>query len=109
MCTSSGILLFYANGHLKGKLLKEKVPKLRHVLVDLYGCCDQVKILPLEKAPSERELPIKSLYMIFVCVCVCVRVRVRACVRVCVCVCMCVRVCVCPRLMGITNHWLDMV
>ena len=63
VCTSSGTLLFYVNGHLKGKLLKDKVPKLRHALVDLYGCCDQVKLLPLEKAPSERELPMKSVYI----------------------------------------------
>ena len=62
VCTSSGILLFYVNGYLKGKLLKEKVPKLRYALVDLYGCCEQVKLLPLEKAPSERELPVKGLY-----------------------------------------------
>ena len=62
VCTSSGILLFYVNGRLKGKLLKEKAPKLRYALVDLYGCCEQVKLLPLEKAPSERELPVKGLY-----------------------------------------------
>ena len=63
VCTSSGVLLFYVNGHLKGKLLKNKVPKLRYALVDLYGCCDQVKLLPLEKAPTERELPMKSMCM----------------------------------------------
>ena len=74
VCTSSGVLLFYVNGHLKGKLLQDKVPKLRHALVDLYGCCDQVKLLPLEKAPSERELPMKS-----VCTCVCVVSTIKLC------------------------------
>ena len=61
VCTPSGVLLFYVNGQLKGKLLKEKIPKLRYALVDLYGCCDQVKLLPLEKAPTEREFPKKSV------------------------------------------------
>lgn len=65
MCTSSGVLQFYVNGHLKGKLLNEKLPKLRHALVDLYGSCVQVKLLPLEKAPLVGEL-IKDLYGMFI-------------------------------------------
>ena len=65
VCTSSDILLFYVNGRLKGKLLNKKVPKLRYALLDLYGCCEQVKLLPLDKAPS------KGLW-VCVCVCVCV-------------------------------------
>ena len=44
-------------------MLKDKVPKLRYALVDLYGCYDQVKLLLLEKAPTEREFPMKSLCM----------------------------------------------
>ena len=71
VCTSSGVLLFYVNGHLKGKLLKDIVPKLRHALVDLYGDCDQVKLLPLEKAPSERELPMESVCVYIVDTCIC--------------------------------------
>ena len=66
VCTSSGTLQFYVNGHLKGKLLKEKVPILRYALVDLYGCCEQVKFLPLEKAPVHRELPVKGLCIVFI-------------------------------------------
>ena len=44
-------------------MLKDKVPKLRYALVDLYGCYDQVKLLLLEKAPTEREFPMKSMCM----------------------------------------------
>ena len=62
VCTSSGILLFYVNGHLKGRLLNGKVPKLRYALVDVYGSCERVRILPLEKAPVQAKLPKKGLH-----------------------------------------------
>ena len=81
VCTSSSVLLFYVNRHLKRKLLKDKVPKLRHALVDLYGCCDQVKLLPLEKAPSEQEL-LKSvciIYIVHMCMCIVVFLIVNQC------------------------------
>ena len=62
VCSSSGILQFYVNGHLKGRLLNGKVPKLRYALVDLYGCCERVRLLPLEKAPLQAKLPGKGLH-----------------------------------------------
>ena len=64
VCTSSGTLQFYVNGQLKGELLNEKVPKLRHALVDLYGSCVRIKLLPLENTLLENEL-LKDLYGMF--------------------------------------------